>query len=301
MGSFASWDGTEHASLKKKNTSQTISFGPRRVHAQKQHRSCHNFVLRSNTQHLYQHYEASTHRLRRLGSFLYRSRCCCLCLCKLLLIVAGCVDADDSSPCLLMISRGTLCALTCVRLVVLSVSHLLILPSAYYFSSLEQAPLESVDFDSADLAEFDNAADEPAATNNVFAALANGACFNNRGRELHCDVGFNSCTNNQRQDCCLWFGSERNGFCDYRNSGDRRCDGNFANQSRNNCENRTRGPSCTWVRRGNGNKFCRFSNYYDVSADFEYDFNESANSSSEDEYDFDESADTSSEDEYAME
>ena len=51
------------------------------------------------------------------------------------------------------------------------------------------------------------------------------------------------------------------------------------------------------MRRGSGN-FCRFSNYYDASADFEYDFNESANSSSEDEYDFDESADTSSEDEY---
>ena len=147
----------------------------------------------------------------------------------------------------------------------------MILPSAYYFSSLEQAPVESVDFDSADLAEFDNAADEPAATNNMFASVANDACFNSRGRELHCDVGFNSCTNAQRQDCCLWVGSERNGSCRYRNGGgggsggggggsDRSCTSNFANSNRNNCENRTRGRSCTWVRRGNGNSFCRFSN-----------------------------------------
>ena len=83
-------------------------------------------------------------------------------------------------------------------------------------------------------------------------------------------------------------------FCQFSNSGggggggNRRCDSNFANQSRNNCENRTRGQSCTWVRRGN-TSFCRTVRYYDESADF---------SSAEDEYDFEESADSSSEDEY---
>ncbi len=131
----------------------------------------------------------------------------------------------------------------------------------------------------------------------MFAAVANDACFNTRGRQLSCDgIGRNSCTNAQRQECCVW----RNGSCRYRSGGggggggNHRCDSNFASRSQDNCENRTSGPRCTWVRRGNNrNSFCEFRNrYYDESADFY---------SAEDEYDFDESADYSSEDEYDME
>ena len=58
---------------------------------------------------------------------------------------------------------------------------------------------------SAQDVEFDQDADESAATNNVFAALTYG--YNNRGRRLSCDVGINTCS---RRSHCTWVGGNRN-------------------------------------------------------------------------------------------